>query len=117
VLPPTVDSLEEALRDGGSITTICRWSETVIKEMIETEELDKEAGELLLKELKNDEKLQQRQDKQKNMVDAAGIKTGARGKYALVYRTWLKLTIDGERRLCLAYYGGEQRILGCKRNP
>ncbi len=117
VLPPTSDSLEEALRDGGSVTTICRWSEAKIEEMIRSKEIDEEAGEELLGQLMNDDKLRQRRDKAKNMVDAAGIKTGARGKYALVYRTWLMLTIDGERRLCLAYYGGEQLILGCKRNP
>ena len=117
VLPPTADSLEEAFRDGGSVTTICRWSEAKIKEMIRLEEIDEDAGNDLLKELMIDDKLRQRQDKQKNMVDAAGIKTGARGKFALVYRTWVMLTIDNERRLCLAYYAGEQHILGCKRNP
>lgn len=117
VLPPTADSLEEALRDGGSVTTICRWSEAMIKEMIDSGEVDEEQGEELLAQLLNDDKLQQRRDKAKNMVDAAGIKSGARGKYALVYRTWVMLTINGERRLCLAYYGGEQFILGCKRNP
>src|SRR5271166_1399875 len=117
VLPPTADSLEEALRDGGSVTTICRWSEAKIKEMIALEEIDEEAGEELLKQLMNDDKLRQRQDKSKNMVDAAGIKTGARGKYALVYRTWVMLTIEGERRLCLAYYAGENNIISCKRNP
>ena len=117
VLPPTVDSLEEALRDGGSVTTLCRWSQATIKMMIESGEIDEGRGEELLGLLMNDDKLRQRQDKQKNMVDAAGIKTGARGKYALVYRTWVMLTIGGERRLCLAYYGGENLILGCKRNP
>ena len=117
VLPPTADSLEEAIRDGGSVTTIHRWSEATIEKMIETGEIDKDGGEELLGQLNLDDKLRQRRDKAKNMVDAAGIKTGARGKYALVYRTWLMLTIDGERRLCLAYYGGEQLILGCKRNP
>src|SRR5208282_1868370 len=117
VLPPTADSLEEALRDGGSVTTICRWSEAHVKEMIELGEIDKEAGESILEELMTDDKLRQRQDKSKAMVDAAGIKTGARGNYALVYRSWLMLTIEGERRLCLAYYGGEHHILSCKRNP
>src|SRR5208282_1726628 len=117
VLPPTADSLEEALRDGGSVTTICRWSEAHVKEMIELGEIDKEAGESIIEELMTDDKLRQRQDKSKAMVDAAGIKTGARGNYALVYRSWLMLTIDGERRLCLAYYGGEHHILSCKRNP
>jgi len=119
VLPPTVDSLEEALRSGGSVTTICRWSESMIEEMIATEEIDPEIGEALKERLIDEQTLKehQRQDKAKEMVDAAGIKSGARGKYALVYRTWVMLNIDGERRLCLAYYGGENLILGCKRNP
>ena len=117
VLPPTADSLEEALRDGGSVTTLCRWSKAKIEEMIEIGEIDEEAGETLMDELMTDDKLRQRQDKSKNMVDAAGIKFGARGKYALVYRTWVMLTIRGQRRICLAYYAGEHRILGCKRNP
>jgi hypothetical protein len=51
------------------------------------------------------------------MVDAAGIKGDGRGKFALIYRTWTMLTIDGERRLCLTYYGGKDRVLSCKRNP
>ena len=117
VLPPTSDSIEEALRDGGSVTTICRWSEAKIKEMIELEEIDGEAGDELVARLSDEAKARQRQDKAKNMVDAAGIKSGARGKFALVYRTWTMLTIDGERRLCLAYYGGENLVLGGKRNP
>src|SRR5215472_4120685 len=117
VLPTTANSIEEALRDGGSVTTICRWSEAKIMRMIESGEIDNEAGEDLLDELKQDDKNQQRRDKPKEMVDAAGIKSDGRGKFALVYRTWVYLTIDGERRLCLAYYGGVNRVLSCKRNP
>lgn len=117
VLPSTANSIEEALRDGGSVTTICRWSQSRIEYMIDSGEIDEEMGEELLHELRQDDKTQQRRDKPKEMVDAAGIKSDGRGKYALVYRTWTYLTINGERRLCLAYYGGVRRVLGCKRNP
>lgn len=116
VLPHTANSLEQALEEGGSITTLCRWTKAKIAKMIKSKAIDKEQGESLLEDMKKDEKTHG-PDKAKDMVDAAGIKGDGRGKYALVYRTWVLLTIGGDRRLCLAYYGGKERILGCKRNP
>jgi hypothetical protein len=117
ILPATADSLEEALRDGGSVTTICRWSKAKIERMIATEEIDADAGEALLEEMKSEENTRPRRDKAKEMVDAAGIKGSGRGKYALVYRTWTMLTVKDERRLCLCYFAGADNLLGCKRNP
>src|SRR5947209_7177784 len=35
----------------------------------------------------------------------------------MVYRSWMKIDIQGEKRLVLAYYGGEDAILGCKLCP
>jgi hypothetical protein len=116
VLPATADSLMAALDEGGSITTLCRWTKAKIKKMIATEAIDKTAGEDLLEEMQKDEKPGQ-VDTAKEMVDAAGIKGHGRGKFALVYRTWTKLTVDNERRICLAYFAGKDRLLGCKRNP
>jgi len=116
VLPQTADSLDEALRDGGSVTTMCRWSQAKISRMIAEGEIDEEAGEELLEELKGDGR-SEKVDKPKEMVDAAGIKGDGRGKWALVYRTWTMLTVDKERRLYLVYFGGKDRILSCKRNP
>jgi len=117
VLPATADSIEQALAEGGSVTTLCRWSPAKIKRMIAEGALEKDAAEDLISELRKGERSEQRVDKAKEMVDAAGVKGDSRGKFALVYRTWTYLTIDGERRLCLAYYGGKERILSCKRNP
>ena len=47
----------------------------------------------------------------------AGIKGDGRGKYALVYRTWVMLTVKKERRIYLVYFGGKDKVLSCKRNP
>lgn len=116
VLPSTADSLESALDEGGSVTTIQRWSKARIKQMIKSGEIEREQGDALVEAMQVDNK-QSMVDKKKEMVDAAGIKGDGRGKYALVYRTWVNLTIGGERRLCLAYFGGDDKILGCKRNP
>lgn len=116
VTPATSDSLDEAIESGGSVTIIRRWTKAKLKQMIKRKLVRKDVGELLLEEMRKEDRPGEF-DKPKKMVDAAGIHTGSRGKYALVYETWLKLYLDGERRLCRVYFGGEKRVLGAKRNP
>jgi hypothetical protein len=100
------------------VTTLCRWSRAKIEKKIKTKEIDEEAGEALVEEMRaEDRSTWNRRDKGKEMVDAAGIKSDSRGKYALVYRTWTYLTIDDKRALYLVYFGGEDKVLSCKRNP
>jgi len=117
VLPFTANSIAQALAEGGSVTTLCRWTKAKIKKKMKEGDIDTTNAEALLEEMKDNAKDSEKPDKAKEMVDAAGIKGDGRGKYALIYRTWTMLTIDGERRICLAYYGGKDRILSCKRNP
>jgi hypothetical protein len=122
VLPTTATSISEALRGGGSVTILRRWSKAKIKQMIEEEQIAKDAGEQLLADMKGDRQLDAT-NKSKRLMDAAGIKTHGDFKHALVYETWTQLMIssnqypDGERRICRAYYGSEKTILGCRRNP
>lgn len=116
VLPSTANSLQEALDSGGCVTTLKRWSKAKLKKMIKSGDMDTKAANEMLEEMSSKDD-SQKTDKAKEMVDAAGIKGDGRGKYALIYRTWVILTIKGERRLCLAYYGGKDRVLSCKRNP
>ena len=116
VLPATSNSLQAALDDGGTVTTLCRWTKAKIEKMIKSGAIDPDEGDALLEDLKAESKTEL-VDAAKEMVDAAGIKGHGRGRFALVYRTWVKLTIEGERRLCLAYFGGPTRVLSCKRNP
>jgi hypothetical protein len=119
VLPQTADSLEEALAQGGSVTILRRWSKTQIRKMIKEGDLEKKAAQKLLKSMSGDDATggSQKPNKAKEMVDAAGIKKDGRGKYALAYETWTMLSIEGERRICRAYLGGPDNVLGCKRNP
>ena len=116
VLPMTSDSLEQALENGGSATIIRRWTPAQLKKMIKRGLVREEQAEKLLSELKKEDRPGE-YDKPKKAVDAAGVHHGVRGKYALVYETWLKLYLDGERRLCRVYFGGDKLVLGCKRNP
>ena len=116
VLPMTSDSLEEALEHGGCVTILRRWTPAQLKKMIKRGLVRKEQAEKLLSELRKEDRPGE-YDKPKKAVDAAGVHHGVRGKFALVYETWLKLYLDGERRLCRVYFGGDKLVLGCKRNP
>jgi hypothetical protein len=116
VVPSTADSLMDALSQGGSVTILRRWTEDKIEQMIDDEQIDKAAGEGLLEEMKI-ESTSTRVDKQKKMVDAAGIRSDGRGKYVQVYETWTFLDVEDDRRLCRVYYAGDKRVLSARRNP
>jgi hypothetical protein len=117
ILPQTADSIDEALAQGGSVTILRRWSKTQVRRMIKEKDLEKTAAQKLLKTMSDDTGGSQKRDKPKEMVDAAGVKKDGRGKFALAYETWTILNIDGERRICRAYLGGPDNVLGAKRNP
>ena len=116
ILPVTADTVVDALADGGSVTILRRWSKAKIKKMQAAKEITEEAADILLEEMKG-EKAATYTDKSKQVADAAGIKTSGNSKHALVYETWVEMEIDDERRLCRVYYGGADRLAGCKRNP
>lgn len=116
ILPVTSDGIDDALENGGSVTALCRWTQAKLDQLIERGEIDGDLTAELLVEMKRAEENASR-DTAKKLADDAGIKAG--GKYAMVYRTWAKLKVQGELRLCLAYFhvGSEGLILGCKINP
>lgn len=117
ILPQTADSIEAALDCGGSVTVVRRWSKAKIRQKIRDKEIMKEEGQDLLKEMNKPERSTQTPDKQKKMLSAAGIQGSGSIKTVAVYETWAKMKVDGERRICRMYLGGEKRVLSCKRNP
>lgn len=117
VQPVLCDTVDDAIEAGGSVTVIRRWSKGQVRRMIDDGEFEEEAGEALITAMGEAAKAKGsgREDIKKQHAEAAGIKD--RGKYALGYETWLMLKVQGEMRICRAYYGGDDRILGCKLNP
>lgn len=114
ILPATVDSVQEALEVGGSVTVIRRWSRETLEALKEAGDLDVDEVDTILEAMKPENL----KDTEKSLADAAGIKiAGGKLKHAVIYRTWCKIEVGGTRRLVLAYYGGEQRILGAKLCP
>jgi hypothetical protein len=115
VMPTTADSIEEALDEGGSVTIIRRWGRAKIKQMIKDGAIRKDEGDDLIKRMSR-KSPPEAVNQAKTLSDAAGIK-GEGKKHALVYETFTMLEVKDERLLCQAFYGGEQAILGCRRNP
>ena len=115
ILPQTADSLDEAINDGGSVTILRRWGKAKIKKMIADKVIRKKEGEALI-EAMSKKSPPENVNAGKKMIDAAGIK-GDGKKHAQVYETFTMLEVDGERRLCQSFYGGDQAILGCRLNP
>lgn len=114
VLPATADSVESALAQGGSVTVIRRWTKSTLKQKIKGRDIVKRWGDALADH--GDWNQSQVKSTAKELLDAAGIK--GRGGHILVYETWKVLDVgEGEKRLCRAYYGGYNVVLGCRRNP
>lgn len=116
VWPETSDSIQAALEVGGGVAIVRRWTKAKIEKMIDDGDIAREPGEALLKAMT---KVQDGQrDPRKPLAGVAGIKLENETKVAWVYEVWTKLKVDGDRRICRAYFGGnESKILGCKLNP
>ena len=116
VLPQTCDDIDEVLEIGGSVSILRRWTKSKIKKMARIGEITKSGADSLVAAMTEAmANADSRTNKSKEATDAAGIRE--RGKYALVYESWSKLTVKGEQVICRSYFGGEDQILGCKRNP
>ena len=114
LLPAASNSVDDALDRGGSATILRRWSKEKIKQLAAEGELRKSVADDLMEEM-NNQRASKDKDTAKAQLDSAGIRE--RGKVAVVYETWTKLKIKGERVLCRIYFGGEDRLLGVKRCP
>lgn len=114
LLPATAESLDEAMEVGGSATALCRWSKERVQKAIDDEEIDTKHGADLIMAMTRAEDGEYR-NIPKKLADAAGIKAG--GSYALIHRTWARIKVGKDRRLVLAYYAGNDVILGAKLCP
>ena len=114
ILPETAASVEEAISVGGSVTVIRRWTKAKIQQMARDGHIRKDASKALIGQLAD---YDPKNSQKKKHLEAAGVQSNGTLKFALVYQTWGVLEIAGQRRLCLSFYGGEDTVLGCRRNP
>lgn len=112
ILPATCDHIEDA----ETVVIRKRLTKGAIKAKIKSGEYDKEAGETLLGRFGSEQNPQD-PNPDKQATEAAGVKSDGAAKVAVVYEAWSKLKIGGERRWCVAEFGGQDIYLACKRNP
>jgi hypothetical protein len=119
VFPVTATSIDNALGQGGGVAIIRRWTKEKLRQMIDDDEIDSEAGELLIEQMKKQTDDPNSPDVAKKHADAAGI-TLQEGMPVLVgYEVWMILKRKDEKRLCRIYWAGGEKdtILSVKRNP
>src|SRR5580658_792388 len=115
VLPQTAGSIPEAIESGGSVTIIRRWGKAKVRAMIREGVIREDTGESLIGQMAAQGKAGS--ENRRVHLEAAGIKNDGGTKFALVYQTWSRIKVRGEWVICEAFYGGEEQVLGCRRNP
>lgn len=115
VLPSTAASIPEAIATGGSVTVIRRWTKAKIRAMVREGVIREDTAESLIGQMTEESSKPGTQNKVH--LEAAGIKREGGLAFLLVYQTWSILKVKGARRLCECFYGGEDNVLGARRNP
>ncbi len=121
VLPATVDSIEEALEVGGSVTIVRRWTRAKIDQMEDSGAI----GSAQAKQLRDEmtKVADTGRDQEKRLAEHVGIH--AKGGMATAWETWHKLPLaegggyseKGTPRLARIFFGPNRVPLGVKRNP
>ena len=109
VQPVTAKSVDDALRQGGQVTVIRRWTKETLEKLIDDGEVMERPARELLEMSKKPDSINPERSNQ----DAAGIKSG--GKVFQVHEMFKVLPTDEGDRLCSAIYGGSDLILSAKR--
>lgn len=121
VTPSTANSLGDALDQGGCVAIVRRWTKAKLRQMMETGEVEEEAGEEalgLFGDVATRSALWTRvQDTRVEQLESAGIHDDSTESYLLLYEIWLNLNIDDEMRLYRCFHAGKGHILSVKRNP
>ena len=117
VIPATASSVEAALEQGGAVTVVRRWSEATIQKMADDEEIGQEEADELIEKIGQGGDDAQVRDTAKTLAWAAGIHYSGKKVTAIIWETWAKIEVKGERRLCRIFYTDEKRAAGCRLNP
>jgi hypothetical protein len=119
--PITADNADEAIEANGHATILRRMTEGKVQEMIDNGTFRKRVGEQLKQGFGGHSGAEQgaygSRSMEKEHAAHAGIKIESDTNVAHVYETWAKLKVDGKRRLCKIYFGGDDLILSIKLNP
>jgi hypothetical protein len=119
--PITADNVDEAIESNGSATILMRMTEGKVQEYIDNGTFIKSVGQQLKQGFGGHGGAEQgaygSRSIEKEQAAHAGIKVEGDTKVAHVYQTWTRLKVNGKKRLCVMYLGGDNLILSVKLNP
>lgn len=99
------------------VAVLLRKSKRQLRALVKSGELEKKPVETLIANM-NAKPQPQIDDTVKDAAIAAGVSVdGKGGKLAIIYQVWSKLKINGEHRMMVTHFAGQDNVLGCKRNP
>jgi hypothetical protein len=107
IVPPTATSIDDA----DMVIDVLRFSETRMKEMVESGEFVKSQFELMTKGVGTTTWAAREAAKE------AGVRMKGGNTYYHIYRVWTKFKIDGERVPAIIYLGGDNCVLAIEKNP
>jgi len=120
IFPANSKSVEDAIYNGGGVARILRMSKGKINTMASEGKFSKEKARELSEGFSNNganDSGYSSKTTESELAWAAGIKTKDETKTATIYEIWTNLKVNGEKRLCVIYYGGGELILSAKLNP
>jgi hypothetical protein len=119
VLPANAANIGSAISQRGLVAIIRRWTKAKLQQMADDGEVDEEAAESIIEQMKSDKDDPNAPDAEKKHADAAGITMSDGVKILYGYEVWKLLERGDEWRLCKILYGGgkDNTILSVKRNP
>jgi hypothetical protein len=124
ICPTAADSVEEALAGGGFVAIVRRWSKGKIRRLAEAGLIRDDAAKDLEDTMGSAAKgVGIPPDTEKLLAEIAGIRK--KGTEATVWEVWKRLPLnakgtyedDGSLWLCRMFFGPDQMVLGCARNP
>lgn len=119
IFPVTARSIADALAQGGGVAIIRRWTKAKLRQMIDDKEIDDEAGEILIEQMKKQTDDPNSPDAARKHTDAAGIALQEGMPILVGYEVWMNFKQKDEKRLCRCYWAGGEKdtIMSVKRNP
>lgn len=120
IWPITAKSVDDAIEMGGGCARLMRMSKEKVMDMAARGEFtDKQAKELTSGFSNEGAQASGNEARgtDEAQAEAAGIKTENGTQLAYVYQVWTKLKVNGEKKLCRIYLGGNKSVLSVKRNP
>lgn len=115
VLPATTDQIENEPDVAVGLRHF--FSEEGLKAAAEAGLFSKDAAKDMMKQTPQDTDPSNNKNIKKQLTESAGVRMKAGKREYIVFEVWVKWKIEGHKRWCRAFFGGDNLCLGLTVNP